>query len=138
MPFPPKTLAALAAAAGILTATAAAAHHSGAMFDPANPVVLEGTIKAVNWVNPHVMIEIMADGKDGQPSGLWVVESSSPGRLVRAGMTKRSFNPGDHASIEVAPLRRGGAMGSFMRGTTQDGKVVSFTARPREEGAAAR
>ena len=32
----------------------AAAHHSGAAYDMDHPKTMEGTVKTVNWTNPHI------------------------------------------------------------------------------------
>ena len=36
----------------------AAAHHSGAAYDMEHPRDLEGTVKTVNWTNPHITFVI--------------------------------------------------------------------------------
>ena len=68
----------------------AAAHHSGAAYDMEHPRTMEGTVKTVNWTNPHITFVVEADAKDGQPAATWVFEVSSPGVLTRSGWTKRS------------------------------------------------
>src|SRR5262245_53285552 len=53
------------AAAVLCAATSVplAAHHSAAMFDDAKVVELNGTIKEMQWTNPHIWIEVVADNK---------------------------------------------------------------------------
>src|SRR6266478_2373021 len=76
----------------------AAAHHSNAAYDLDHPQTMEGTVKAVNWTNPHISFVIeKKDVKSGEPPSTWVFEVSSPGVLTRSGWTKRSLQPGDHA-----------------------------------------
>ena len=96
-------------AAGLLAGLggAAFAHHSGAAYDTEHPQTLEGTVKTVNWTNPHITFVVEADAKDGKPAQTWVFEVSSPGVLTRSGWTKRSLQPGDHAIFHYAPLRDG-------------------------------
>src|SRR6516165_11876878 len=75
----------------------AAAHHSGAAYDMEHLKTTEGTVKTVNWTNPHITFVIETDAKDGQPAQTLSFEVSSPGVLTRSGWTKRSLQPGDHA-----------------------------------------
>src|SRR6185369_9116024 len=46
---------------------AAVAHHSFAMFDMAKSINFKGTVKEVQWTNPHVWVELemTIDGKTG-------------------------------------------------------------------------
>jgi len=44
----------LGVAALLAGATAAQAHHSFAMFDMSKTVSFKGTIKELQWTNPHV------------------------------------------------------------------------------------
>jgi len=92
----------------------AAAHHSNAAYDLDHPQTMEGTVKAVNWTNPHISFVIEKDAKDGEAAVTWVFEVSSPGVLTRSGWTKRSLQPGDHAVFRYAPLRDG-SPGGFCR-----------------------
>jgi hypothetical protein len=38
----------------------AAAHHSGAAYDMEHPRDMEGTVKTVNWTNPHITFVVPA------------------------------------------------------------------------------
>jgi hypothetical protein len=73
----------------------------------------EGTVKTVNWSNPHITFVIEADARNGEAATSWVFEVSSPGVLTRSGWTKRSLQPGDHAVFYYAPLRDG-TLGGFL------------------------
>ena len=63
-----KTLAILLAALAL--PLAAVAHHSFAMFDMAKSMNYKGTVKEVQWTNPHVWVEldVTADGKTAHPA----------------------------------------------------------------------
>jgi hypothetical protein len=122
----------LAALGLTLTALAAApiasAHHSAVMYDDKNSRVLEGTVKSFNWTNPHVTLEFLATGKPGEAPTLWTVEMTSPGVLTRAGWSKRSFNPGERVSVDVAPLKDGRPGGAYRKGTNlTTGQVYSYS-----------
>jgi len=91
----------------------ALAHHSFAMFDFEKTVSIEGTIRQFQWTNPHVVIWVDVPSAEGEEPKLWAVEITSPGNLMRAGWTKRSFNPGDRVSVSLGPLRNGRTGGAF-------------------------
>jgi Cu/Ag efflux protein CusF len=110
----------------------AAAHHSGAAYDLEHAKTTPGTVKTVNWTNPHITFEIETDAKDGQPAQTMVFEVSSPGVLTRSGWTKRSLQPGDHAVFLYAPLRDGNPGGFLLKVTLPDGKELSFSLTPAE------
>jgi len=122
-------------AAGLLLsfAGAAAAHHSGAAYDMEHPRTMEGTVKTVNWTNPHITFVVESDAKDGAPAQTWVFEVSSPGVLTRSGWTKRSLQPGDHAVFHYAPLRDGNPGGFLMRVTLPNGQELSFSLTPADQ-----
>jgi hypothetical protein len=111
----------------------AAAHHSNAAYDLEHPRTVQGTVKAVNWTNPHITFVVDIDAKDAQPAGTWVFEVSSPGVLTRSGWTKRSLQPGDRATFRYAPLRDGTTSGFLLKATLPDGKELSYSLTPAEE-----
>ena len=129
--FSPK--AALISAGFVFALTAvAAAHHSGAAYDITHPKDMAGTVKSVNWTNPHITFVIESDAKDGEPARTWIFEASSPGVLTRSGWTKRSLQPGDRAMFHYAPLRDGNPGGFLLKATLPDGKELSFSLTPAE------
>jgi hypothetical protein len=71
-------------AAGLIfgLSSIAAAHHSGAAYDNQHRRSIAGTVKTVNWTNPHVTYVIETDAKDDQPVQTLVFESTSPGVLT--------------------------------------------------------
>jgi len=111
----------------------AAAHHSNAAYDLDHPQTVEGTVKAVNWTNPHISFVIEKDAKNGEPAATWVFEVSSPGVLTRSGWTKRSLQPGDHAVFRYAPLRDGSPGGFLQKVTLPNGQELTYTLTPAEQ-----
>jgi hypothetical protein len=111
----------------------AAAHHSGAAYDIEHIQTLQGTVKQVNWTNPHISFVVEADAKDGKPAETWVFEVSSPGVLSRSGWTKRSLQVGDHATFNFAPLRDGRPGGLLRKVTLQSGQELTYTLQPEEQ-----
>ena len=108
----------------------ATAHHSGAAYDDQHQQTMAGTVKAVNWTNPHITFVVEKDVKEGEPANTWVFEVSSPGVLTRSGWTKRSLQAGDHAIFRYAPLRNGGQGGYLMKVTLPNGQELGYSLTP--------
>jgi len=111
----------------------AAAHHSNAAYDADHPQTMEGTVKQVNWTNPHITFVIEKDAKGGEAATTWVFEVSSPGVLTRSGWTKRSLQPGDHAVFRYLPLRDGSLGGFLQKVTLPSGQDLTYSLTPDEQ-----
>ena len=111
----------------------ATAHHSNAAYDLEHLQTMEGTVKTVNWTNPHITFVIEKDVKNGEPASTWVFEVSSPGVLTRSGWTKRSLQPGDHAVFRYAPLRDGNPGGFLLKVTLPSGQELTYSLMPAEQ-----
>ena len=111
----------------------AAAHHSNAAYDLDHPQTMEGTVKTVNWTNPHITFVIEKDVKSGEAASIWVFEVSSPGVLTRSGWTKRSLQPGDHAVFRYAPLRDGTPGGFLQKVTLPNGQELTYSLMPADQ-----
>ena len=106
-----------------LTSQSAAAHHSFAAFDLGREITLVGTIKEVQFTNPHVWIQMLVpDGKGGQVE--WSIEAGAPGMLLRTGWKPNTLKLGDPVTIVTHPARSGATNGSLVRVTMQDGRVL--------------
>ena len=108
----------------------AAAHHSNAAYDLEHIQTMEGTVKTVNWTNPHITFVIEKDATNGEPAASWVFEVSSPGVLTRSGWTKRSLQPGDHAVFHYLPLRDGNRGGFLQKVTLPNGQDLTYSLTP--------
>jgi hypothetical protein len=116
-------------------AGAAFAHHSGAAYDAEHRITMRGTVKRVNWTNPHITFVVEKDAKEGEPPSTWVFEVSSPGVLTRSGWTKRSLQPGDHAVFLYAPLRDGSSSGYLFEVTLPSGQKLKYSFTPADQAA---
>ena len=105
-----RIIAAAALIAG--TSIPLAAHHSAAMFDDEKVVELNGTIKEVQWTNPHIWIQVVVDS-NGQKTE-WSIEGGSPNSLSRNGWRATTFESGDPVLVRVNPMKDGSAGGSFI------------------------
>ena len=115
----------------LLAAEPVAAHHSAlAEFDPDMPVKVTGTLKTVEWQNPHVWFFVDVTEDDGTVT-TWGFSTSPPGSLMRRGITKDVMRIGAVVSVEGARARDGSNHASTRRLTFEDGTAV--LAPPEEE-----
>ena len=101
----------------------AAAHHSAAMFDESKVVELKGTIKEMQWKNPHFWIQVVVDDH-GKPTE-WSLEAGSPNTLSRNGWRSTTFKSGDEVTVRLNPMKDGSAAGMFIGAKfATDGKTI--------------
>ena len=117
----------------VVSAGMATAHHSTAAYDRDRPQTMQGTVKTVNWTNPHITFVVEKDGGNDGPASTWVFETYSPGILTHAGWTKSSLRPGDHAVFLYAPLRDGNSGGFLQKVTLPSGQELIVTPTPGEQ-----
>jgi hypothetical protein len=99
--------------AALLTTAVAEAHHSFAMFDREQEIVMTGTVQRWAFNNPHSWLYINVKNDDGTET-LWSFEGSAPPSLIQRGITGATFEPGDTVTFMYCPLRDGrpgGAIG---------------------------
>ena len=107
----------------LLAVPPAFAHHSFALFDLTKEITLVGTIKEVQFTNPHVWIQILVpDGKGGQIE--WSIEAGAPGMLLRTGWKANTLKFGDPVTVVTHPARSGMPNGSLVRVTIPDGRTL--------------
>lgn len=89
-----NTYCALVAGGLLLAAATVSAHHSiSAEFDQNSPIEFTGTVKQVEWVNPHGFMQVDVTGDDGTVS-TYRVQIGAPISLYRQGWRKESVPPG--------------------------------------------
>jgi len=113
-----KTICA-AAAALLLTAMRAPAHHAfAAEYDENKLVTVSGTVTGFKWTNPHAWIRMEVMDAKGQPKE-WAVEMGSLTILVQLGWNPKTLQAGDKIKISLHPMKSGLPGGDFM--TLDDG-----------------
>jgi hypothetical protein len=118
--------------ASLFATTCALAHHSAvAEYDLDKPVSISGTIKRVEWQNPHIWYYLDVKEKDGSLSE-WGVSGGAPGQLMRRGITKDVLKIGAVVSVEGFLARDGSKNMTGRRVTFPDGRDV-FTAGPEQQ-----
>ena len=83
-------------------AAPALAHHSFAQFDTERTVELSGTMRALEWQNPHAWIWIDILKADGSTE--WQF-GGGPSTLPRDGLTRNLIQPGDKVADLVSGAR---------------------------------
>ena len=94
---------------------AVSAHHSFAMFDAAQTKTLVGTVKQVQWTNPHIWVQIMVPDPKTGVAAEWSIEGGSPNGLSRQGWHRTSIKEGDAIEMTIHPLKDGTNGGSMMK-----------------------
>src|ERR1700676_2034050 len=110
-------------AAAMLASTPVWSHHSAAMFDMQKTVVVSGTVKEWQFMNPHSWLQVMAvdaSGKEVQ----WSFEAAAPaggGSSPTSLLRKDTFKPGDKITVETHPMKDGRPAGILGAVTFADG-----------------
>jgi hypothetical protein len=101
-----RLLALTLSAALAASAAPALAHHAiSAEFDTSKPIKFEGTVKSVDWMNPHIYVNI--ESKD--PAGktiVYNVEGGPPNALFRQGWRPDTLKVGDKVSVSGVKAKK--------------------------------
>jgi len=117
-----RIFTAFAALALVAWSAAAQAHHSFAMFDMSKTLSYKGTIKQVQWTNPHVWVELTVEEK-GQPV-TYSFEGAAIAVLKRVGWTRDSVKVGDVVTLVGHPYKDGRPGGSIDHLILPDGRKL--------------
>ena len=109
------------------------AHHSSARFNQSQTVTLKGTVRTVEWKNPHIWLWVWVTEVDGEPVAdengepvVWGLESIAPGELLRSksGWKRNTLQQGDKVTVTGHPLTDGRPAASLGSITLDDGTVI--------------
>jgi hypothetical protein len=120
---------AVTAALGLALAAPAFAHHSFAMFDAEKTVKVTGTVRQVEWTNPHVWVRIMINNAEGKAEQ-WGFEMGPPAQQIRRGWEPDSLKPGDTVTLNMHPMKDGSRGGQVVDATLPDGRTVGGAGAP--------
>ncbi len=112
----------LAGAMALGVVSPALPHHSHAMFDHVTRVTVSGTVTEYVFRNPHVFLYVDVEGENGEIVNYWVELSNLP-NMIRRGIGRATFKPGDRVTVNLHPLRDGRPGGSYITIVAADGKT---------------
>jgi hypothetical protein len=120
---PGTRLSWVAALLVLLSATAAAAHHSYSMFDRGRTDTVSGVVKSMDMVNPHGWLQVEATSPQGGTVE-YSLEMGGPGQMERIGWTQQSLKPGDKVTVRLHPLRDGSHGGQLVSVVLPGGQTL--------------
>jgi hypothetical protein len=112
----------LACAMALAIVSPALPHHSHTMFDHDARVAVTGTVTEYVFRNPHAFLYIDVEGENGEPVNYWVELSNLP-NMIRRGIGRATFKPGDAVTVHLHPLKDGRPGGSYITIVAADGKT---------------
>src|SRR5437660_2948112 len=75
------------------------AHHAvSAEFDRNKPITFTGTVKKVDWMNPHIYTHIEAKDANGK-TVVYQVEGGAPNSLFRSGWRPDTLKIGETVTV---------------------------------------
>jgi len=89
----------ITAAALLLAAAPALAHHGWSGYDSTKELTLDGTIKEYGYEHPHGHVRLEAPGKT------WVVTLAPPSRMQNRGLPADNLKAGTRARVVGYPNR---------------------------------
>ncbi|MBZ5659271.1 MAG: hypothetical protein LAO08_02595 [Acidobacteriia bacterium] len=101
------------------------AHHGRAGYDSAKFATVKGTVAAVEFVNPHVLVQLNVKGSSGSVEK-WLVEGTSPNMLVREGWARNTVKPGDEITATGHPAKDGARAMRIEKLVLSNGQELTF------------
>jgi len=126
----------LALLAALAFSGSAFAHHStAAEFDKDKPITFTGTVRKVQWMNPHIYTLVETQGADGK-AVVYRIEGGPPNALFRLGWRMDSLKIGDTVTVSGLRAKNEASMNiGQAKITTADGKHVFDGNAPGHEAA---
>ncbi|MGH8218756.1 MAG: DUF6152 family protein [Steroidobacteraceae bacterium] len=117
-----------AALLGVALVTPCMAHHSFANFDMGKRLTLHGTVKELQWTNPHCFVQLLVPGAGGSVE--WSLEMNSPLASFRAGWRPHTVRSGDKVTVVINPSKDGTPSGHLVSATDVDGHELGKPEHP--------
>jgi len=109
----------------LLASLTVAAHHSvSAEFDTTKKVTFTGTVKKIDWMNPHIYTHVEVKESDGKVL-VYKVEGGAPNALFRQGIRPEQLPVGTVVTCNNCSRSKSAtSMNVNGRLTLQDGKAA--------------
>lgn len=104
--------------------TVASAHHSFAVFDLTAQKSVDGTVKKVDWTNPHVWVWVDVPTTAGG-SETYAFEGMSPNFLARRGWSRTTLQTGMKVTVQFRPLKDGKPGGMLLSAKLPSGLLLT-------------
>jgi hypothetical protein len=101
------------------------AHHStAAEFDKEKPITFTGTVRKIQWMNPHIYTLVETKGADGK-TVVYRIEGMPPNTLYRQGWRLDTLKVGDTVTVSGLRAKNDASMNvGQAKITTAEGKRV--------------
>lgn len=106
----------------VTSANIASAHHSFAIYDLENPIIITGELKSLKFANPHTILVVEVDGQD--QNIVWSIESMAPGRWDSTVANRDIADVGQTVTIRGWPAKSGSAIMALGTVTSPKGVTV--------------
>lgn len=124
-----RSFGALTICAVLLATVPALAHHAiAAQYDLGKPIELTGTLKKMEFVNPHAMLHLEVGNPDGTKT-VWIFQTTNAGTLRQRGLARSgpgSLEPGATYTVGGFAARNGNPMGFLKTLKFPDARVLTF------------
>lgn len=111
-----------------------AAHHSFAIYDIDNKISRTGTLTKLEFVTPHITLELEAELEDGSTEN-WEIESMAPARWDSFGHNRDFAKVGDRVTILGWPARNGNDEMTLSTIIHEDGRTMVVLEEVRQRRA---
>ena len=111
---------------GLLMAFAApvVAHHAfSAEYDSTKPITLRGTVKKMEWINPHSWMTLEVKSADGKVEA-WEIETGAPNSMFRRGFNRDSLPVGTELVVHGYLAKSGKNRANGGSVTFSDGRIL--------------
>ena len=114
---------------GTLAAVPVLAHHAvSAQYDMKKPIEITGTLKQMEFINPHSMLHLDVANPDGTKTE-WVFQTTNAGTLRSRGLARSgpgSLQQGATYTVKGYAARNGNPMGFLRTLVFPDGREIVF------------
>jgi Family of unknown function (DUF6152) len=107
------------------------AHHGTAEYDNTKTISLQGTVTALQYLNPHALILFTVKDDKGQTAE-WTAELQSPNLLSRRGWSRSTLKPGDQVIITGRPVKNGSKAMTGQKVVFTDGRETPNMGLPSD------